>query len=274
MNKTVAKWLILIALIAYAGFIAAWATRQQASQKCGNIKIMVNDEEADSLTSTAICTRLQKKFPSIIGSRRDAIDINRIEHYLKRFSNFEDVECLLAPDGTFKVIVTPLVPEIRVFDGATSYYINKEGKRIEANSDFFVDVPVVTGNFSKNFTPVKLLPVVRFIKNDSTLNALVAMIKADSPNNIIIIPRIRGHVVNIGNNTDLEDKFDRLLLAYHKILPHKGWNTYDTISVKFHGQIVASRKNKAPRFANIAEVEDIDMEESTLPQEDITTEDI
>lgn len=274
MNKTVAKWLILITLIAYAAFMAAWANSQQSARKCDNIKVFVDDREADSLTSAAICTRLQKKFPAIIGSRRDAIDINRIEHYLKRLSNFENVECLLTPKGTFKILVTPLVPEIRVFDGAASYYINKVGKRIEANSDFFVDVPVVTGNFSKNFTPDKLLPVVKFIKNDSTLNTLVSMIKADSENNIIIIPRIRGHVVNIGNSTNLQDKFDRLLLAYRKILPHKGWNTYDTISVKFRGQIVATRRNKTPRFVTITEEEGIDPEESTLPQTDITTEEI
>nr|MDE7421741.1 hypothetical protein [Muribaculaceae bacterium] len=54
--------------------------------------------------------------------------------------------------------------------------------------------------------------------------------------------------------------------AYRKVLPAKGWNIYDTISVKFKNQIVASRRNKAINQHGLLEDDGIDLEEATLPE--------
>ena len=57
-----------------------------------------------------------------------------------------------------------------------------------------------------------------------------------------------------------------LQLFYRKVLPKKGWNEYDTISVKFKDQIVATRRIK-PVIAPVETVEEeIDLEEQTLPE--------
>ena len=36
-----------------------------------------------------------------------------------------------------------------------------------------------------------------------------------------------------------------MLLFYRKVMPEKGWMTYDTISVKWNYQVVASKRTKA-----------------------------
>ena len=64
-------------------------------------------------------------------------------------------------------------------------------------------------------------------------------------NNIIIVPELSGHVVNIGNADGFENKFAKLKQFYTQVLPKRGWNTYDTISVKWNHQIVATRRVKA-----------------------------
>lgn len=43
---------------------------------------------------------------------------------------------------------------------------------------------------------------------------------------------------------DLDDKFSRLMIAYKEVLPVKGWDFYDTLSVKWENQIVATRRSK------------------------------
>jgi len=52
-------------------------------------------------------------------------------------------------------------------------------------------------------------------------------------------------VVNIGNADGFDNKFAKLKLFYSEVLPKRGWNTYDTISVKWNHQIVATRRVKA-----------------------------
>ena len=55
---------------------------------------------------------------------------------------------------------------------------------------------------------------------------------------------------------------------YKKVLPYKGWEEYDTISVKFRGQVVATRRVKGNRHPRNVEFAEDDMEEATLPELD------
>ena len=73
------------------------------------------------------------------------------------------------------------------------------------------------------------------------------MYQVRDTNNIIIVPEVSGHVVNMGNATGFENKFAKLKLFYAEVMPKRGWNTFDTISVKWNHQIVATRRVKAVR---------------------------
>ena len=42
----------------------------------------------------------------------------------------------------------------------------------------------------------------------------------------------------------IEDKLDRLKLFYSENMGRQGWNVYQTISVKFKGQIVGKKSNQ------------------------------
>ena len=97
------------------------------------------------------------------------------------------------------------------------------------------------------------------------MHDLTAMIEARDSRNLIVVPKITGHVVNFGDTTRLEQKRDALKLFYTKVMPHKGWEQYDTISVKFRNQIVATRRDKTRLNVSEEPVEEIDLEEGTLP---------
>ena len=109
------------------------------------------------------------------------------------------------------------------------------------------------------------LSLIRYAGGDPELSPLIAAYKIDGPNDLIIIPRLQGHVINFGDSTRLDEKKAAILAAYRDVLPAKGWNTYDTISVKFKSQIVASRRNKAILSHGTPEDDGEDLEEATLP---------
>lgn len=114
-----------------------------------------------------------------------------------------------------------------------------------ANHRFRLDVPVITGHFDSINNAVSLIPLVERLANNPDWNAIVAQISIDPKNHdVILVPMIRGHVVNLGDTSDIDNKLERVMLMYHKVLPLKGWNYYDTISVKWGGQVVATRRQK------------------------------
>ncbi len=268
MKKTALKWCVLVVLIAYAVGMAFWAHGEAARNVCRSIEVHVKGGgDADSVTVSGIREELSRYPEKIVGVQSERINTVNIKKYLSRLDAFEEVDCMMAADGSLQVIVTPMVPEIRVFDPrGNSYYVNKDGKKIKANAEFFTDVPVVIGMFGDNFAFRKLLPVVRYVNSDPELSALVTGIKVNDINNILLIPRIQGHVINFGDTTRLDEKRKAILTAYRRILPVKGWETYDTISVKFRNQIVATRRDKTPLRTPSEYLDDEDLEEATLPE--------
>ena len=202
--------------------------------------------------------------------QRKDLDINALESQLRASDKVESVNVAILNNGTLAIDVVPMLPVARVFDGASSYYINASGKKISAEPRYHIDVPVVVGNFSEKYPPTRLLPLLHHIAGHPELDALVSTVSQERNGDIIIIPTIRGHVVNFGDTSMVENKFARLREFYRQVMPVRGWETYDTLSVKWRGQIVASRRNKSlghtQLASNIEEFDDIDdIETITTP---------
>lgn len=265
MWKPVLKWTLLSGLLAYIVAMFVWSRAEAGRHVCNGIEVAIDGQGKVSSISPQSVKDVLKDYPEmIVGQPVYRINTYNIAEYLRKFNSFETVDCMITTQGHLKIRVTPMVPAIRVFDGANSYYVNKDGKTMAAIPGFHVDVPVVTGRFSKEFRPEYVLPVVRFMQKDSMLSNVVSMIQANDRENIVLVPRIKGHVINIGDTSRLDEKRQAIMTAYRSILPYKGWETYDTISVKFRGQIVATRRDKTPLFPVAVVEEEEDREEASL----------
>ena len=272
VGRKILKWCILGILIVYATGMCVWASNQARNHVCTGIEIEISGPvTTDKAIEKGINEELHRYPRRIVGTPLHELNTADIERYLTRQNNFESVNCMITSRGQLVVRIVPLIPVMRVFYGGKSYYINKDGKHIVSNAEFYSDVPIVTGRFNKNFAPAQVLPLVRLISSDAMLNDLVGMVEAVDPHNLILIPRIRGHVINFGDTTRLAEKRHALELFYRQVMPYKGWEEYDTISVKYRDQVVATRRNKAR--LNVAEVyaDEEDPEEGTLPDIDETT---
>lgn len=266
MKKTVGKWLILLILLSYTAIAGIWADQKADSIKCtGFTPVIHSSAPASFVTTEGIFSQLDDLVLNYGNYSISEINTDSLERYFSSINNFEKVECVKMNDGKIYLNIVPMIPEIRIFSDTLSYYINKDGKQIDAIAEYFVDVPVVKGKFNDSFRAADILPVTRQISKDSLMKNLITMIVADSKNNIILVPRIKGHVINIGDTCDLPSKFRNIKLMYEKVIPYKGWEAYDTISVKFKNQIVASRKDKSKRHHNnVIDNNSIDYDEISL----------
>lgn len=260
------KWVALGALLLYTCLMGVWAAARSSSDVCRGVKIEVKGHPRnDSVIEAGVMTHLLK-YMQPKGQSRAKLNTKAIEEWISTLNNLENVEVGFDSSGMLLISVTPLVPEMRVFtpDGG-SYYVNAAGKHMDAKADFFADVPIVSGRFGKTLTPLMVRPVIKSIQDDKTMQALVTMIEVKTNGDILLVPRFRGHVINIGDTNNLTRKFANLKAFYTKVMPYSGWDTYDTISVKFRNQIVATRANKhiSSHGALILE-EDADTEEAAL----------
>lgn len=187
------------------------------------------------------------------------INTQELRKTLLALDKVEDAQVVRMTDGTLRITAQPIVPVARIFDNGKSYYINKVGKRVTANARYHQDVPVIAGHFDPAdtaFTPQSLLPLIEYISNDSVWNSFISMIKVQSPNDIILVPNIKEHVINIGAPDHFDDKFSRLRKFYTVVLPKQGWEKYDTLTLKWRGQLVASKRKRRAQHVETIQYDD------------------
>lgn len=256
--KHLVQNLILLTLTALLVAAVWWARSREADELCTRVTVtIVNQDSTMFVTEQGVKAELAQNGFKLVGKPMWQIDAASIEKALGSSQFLENVECVKAKNGEIIIRASQLVPVMRVFDpDGSSYYVNAAGKRMNATSFYHSDVPVVQGKFTKQFPPTRLLPMVKYVENDTLLKSLVTMYTMRDSNNIFIVPGIYGHIVNMGNVTNIENKFEKLKLFYREVMPAKGWETYDTISVKWDYQVVATLKKKAVRVAMTYDPED------------------
>ena len=223
-----------------------WAREKSRGELCTGVDVeVVNADSTSFVTPQGVLTDLKGQGIKLVGKHMGDINASDIEEALKVSPYLENADIVKCQNGKVLIRVSQLVPVLRVFDGEDSYYMNRAGKRMAATTYYHCDVPVVQGHFTRKYPATRLLPLIDYVENDSLLRSLVTMYQVRDTNNIIIVPEFSGHVVNIGNADGFENKFAKLKQFYTQVLPKRGWNTYDTISVKWNHQIVATRRVKA-----------------------------
>ena len=258
--------LLLLAIALTVGIL--WARGKSQGERCTRVDVeVVNGDSTSFVTPEGILSDLKSQGIKLEGKLMADIDASDVEEALKQSPYLESADIVKCQGGRLLIRVSQLVPVLRVFDGGSSYYVNRSGKRMNATIYYHSDVPVVQGHFTREYPPTRLLPLINYVESDSLLRSLVTMYCVRDTNNIILVPEVSGHVINIGNADGFENKFAKLKLFYREVMPVKGWNTYDTISVKWNHQIVATRRVKA-----IVQTIDIEHEDDELPPDMETTD--
>lgn len=243
-RKTVLMCVLTILMVGYFCVVPALTFKMSADAKVKGLDVHLTApsrfvQQADILSDCGIDPA------DVSGCLAKDFDLNALEKYLKASDKLQDANVTLLTDGTVRIDVTPMIPVARVFDPREpSYYINVEGKRISAQLRYHLDVPVLVGIFDSVHPASRLLPLLDYIASNERIGSMVATVTQERNGNIIIVPTIVGHVVNFGDTSMVVDKFQRLRAFYRHVSPTKGWMAYDTISVKWRGQIVATRRDK------------------------------
>ena len=234
-------------MMAYLVFALCYTSHKANADPYRSLDINVASTETSAfLTPGIIDASIGHLRDSIAGIPARLVDTRAIELAVLALDNVEDANCVVLNNRHVLLDVVPLLPVARVYDTGSdrpSYYINRSGKRMMPDPRFRVDVPVITGNFA-NRSAARAMPVIDYVNSDPSLRNLVSAYEVKPNGDIMLVPRMRGHVINFGDTADIANKFARLRVFYRKALPVKGWEYYDTISVKWRGQVVARRHGK------------------------------
>lgn len=272
-RSTIIYMLLTIVLAVYLGGALFVTDMMSASERAGGLTIAVEDSENGFVTAEGVRSELKvsgKDLADVSGTLLNHVDLQAIENQLNDVDNIETatVYRVFKKDASkIMVEVTPMKPVLRIFDPYSptkSYYVNRSGKRLKANHLFHKDVPVIIGRFN---TPEKIeyvMPLIDYMENDRNFSAFVSSMELTPRNDIILYPAHTGPVINFGDASMIKNKLRRIMRFYQDVIKVKGYEFYDTISVKWDGQLVATRHNKVRHNDNFLPDTDIDADNIDL----------
>lgn len=254
-----------ILLIIYLIATVAWSRFSARSEKCAGLENdrveVIDPHGVGFVTPVELTDELFASLgDSLTAFSYGDLDLARLQKRLSTLDKIEQAEVVRLSDDRLRVRVWPMKPVARIWSRGKSYYVNREGKRIAASSKYRIDVPQIIGHFDSVHPETSLLPLLDFLGARPSFEQMITMINAADTANILLVPAVRGHVINLGSADNVDNKLRRLQTFYRKVMPVKGWDHYDTISLKWDGQIVATRRHGKLPDLSVKIIEELENE--------------
>ena len=226
------------------------------------ISIHVEGENA-FLTENELLDRLVFNKLYAVGDRVEKINIKKIEAFIRKMEEVKSVKVFKNIGNTWNINVQLRKPIARIFNlNQDSYYLDDEGFTINRSDLHTARVLVISGNITEMLKNASVKEIINndslksirklddiyrisdYVCNDPFFNALIGQVYLEMNGDFLLIPLVGSQTILFGSaNSDEEvrDKFKRLEVFYKEGMPQEGWAKYNTIIVKYEGQIVGRK---------------------------------
>jgi cell division protein FtsQ len=251
LDKKKLYFTIVMAFVIMLIFAALkWRTTAKPKNYIVNIEHL--EDGNDMIKDTDIKTIIRKSFEEDIKDVQiGRIDVARVESKLEEDPFVLKAQVFIDASNNLTVNIKQRQPILRVIDeNGFNYYLDSAGYKIPPSKYFSARAIVATGAIppyvdkfleKKRYVLTDLFFLTKRIIQDPFLQAEVQQIYVNAEGEFTLIPVLGDQKIILGDLSNLEDKLGRLRVFYDKALPYEGWKKYETINLKFKGQIVCKK---------------------------------
>jgi cell division protein FtsQ len=252
-----------LALIALFIVSAAMVQSRQEAVTCKSVNISIDESEGNFFVEQSdVLNTIHDKWGTLVGKPVVSINMNLLETLIDNNPYILRAEVFSTIDGGINIDIRQREPVLRIMNRDNqSFYIDKNGLYMPLSEKHASYVPVASGNipdgyvdgsvnkipnqkndsaFNKSLME-QLYDLASFIRNDELWQAQIVQLYVNDEGDIEMIPRVGNHRIILGDTQNMEEKFSKLQQFYQKGLGATGWNNYNTINLKFSGQVVCTK---------------------------------
>lgn len=254
--------LIFITLVVYLTITFSFVSSKQNELVCNQVEVKIIDSAKNGfIQAKDIHNLLINKNIRLIGKNFKNINLKALEAELTTFPPIEKVEIYKTAGGKVVMEIQQRNPIVRIIDPSNvSYYIDDKGFLMRASGKFTSHVPVANGyvyaptGFRKSLNVMtlqkpgkrsvlaELYQLAQYIENHELWKAQIQQIYVNYKQDFELIPRVGSHVILFGNASNCDEKFNNLEALYINGLNAVGWNKYETINLKYKGQVICTKR--------------------------------
>jgi len=249
----ISVWLMLFAgLIVLVGFIE----KEHKKITCKSIAILIDYNNADPLIDEHMIEKsVHASFDTLVGRRISEINLADMEQLVQKNVFIANAQVFHTLTGHLKIKVIQKQPLLRVINEKNqSYYVDMSGSAMPVKQGFSSRILVASGHIpypyadTLNLIKNENFPILNdlhrlalHIKNDEFLNAMIEQIYVTQDKEFELVPKLGKHIIQFGDISDMDLKFEKLIVFYRYGIGKAGWGTYKTINLKFRDQVVCSK---------------------------------
>ena len=210
---------------------------------CTAIDIVIRDSTSTRFVQARDITHiLQKEKFELLTKRPSEINLNTIEECVRQHPSIKECECYFLSNNTLRIAITQRHPIARIMTPKHNFYIDDIGAEMPPSLFYTAHVPIITGHIKESIVSTDLFKIAQHIHQDPFWEAQIEQINVDRNGEYSLIPRAGRQVIELGNAENLDVKFQSLKALYLQIFNNNSWNKYKTISLKYDGQVVCTKK--------------------------------
>jgi len=256
--KKVVKFAIWALIIVVMITLISMAMGSQRTDVCKDYTVSITGVEAGEIFLTekdVVKLVASATNGKIKGQSKGALPLQKLEQLLEDNHWVRDAELFFDNKDVLHINVVERKPIARVFTVAgKSFYIDELGTMLPLSEQVSAKLPVFTGFIAKKQLNKKdsvlltdMVATARYINASEFWQSQVSQIDITACGkdcwNFDMIPLVGNHVVKLGDGKNIEDKFHRLMTFYKKVLKPVGFEKYQTVDVRFDGQVVGVKGN-------------------------------
>ncbi len=243
----IAQAIVLVTIIfGSIGFVE----KQYADKTCTSIHVDIDNQFENYFIneSDVIDLITDGGDRRVVGESFENLNLKEIENELLNTKFIRQAEVYKDLDGSLMVNIHQSRPVARLMsDKMNDRYISNEGEILPLSRRYTARVVLIDGAFADNAklydlkkteTGIQLMELLQFIENDKFWKAQIAQMTIGRKGNIHMQTQVSKQTIEFGKPVDIHEKFKKLEIFYKEILPSKGWNSYEKVSVKFKDQVV------------------------------------
>lgn len=254
-----------LAIIAYLLLVPGFMWERYREVICEEVDVRISGNPGTSFVNQdEILEIVRNGNGKLLGYPLLSINTRVIEEEVNIQPFVKNTDIFRTAGGRLVVGVEQRVPVLRIVDKyGEDYYIDSEGVILPVSSRYTSHVLVAGGNIPRipeirsgfsvtdseddnnngNHSILKdLFILAGYIESDSFWRSQIVQLYVVNGNEFELIPRVGAHIIKFGDISGYELKFRRLRALYEYGMPHKGWNNYDVINIKYANQVICTRR--------------------------------
>jgi len=227
----------IILVVATAAILIISAVEKKEDDNVSNVFVNIEPLENGKtlIDSVDVMTTIERSFGFKLESQKiGLVNIERVERVMEDEPFVKDAEVFMDTKNRVHISISQREPILRIIDkDSNNFYLDTEGQKMPLSKHYTARVLVATGEITPHEPNYMIASKGHILKD---LYYLTQYIRANDFWNSMV------EQVHVKKSEFILNKFRRLRKFYEEGMSRVGWRKYNTIDVRFDGQVVGKQK--------------------------------